>query len=240
MPAPRSSSTKPTTKKAKSADEGGSSTGAKTKGDSSPTAAAAQPPPTGNNNNSNTNPKTVLEKIIYAIRQHPNPTHNGVSRPAISKYLKAELDCDNASAIKKALKQGVQKGDLIQNGQSFLVAGDPTISPPPDETVQMTTIKAGDDTEDAAKTGDTVIVKYRGTLDDGSVFDSASSFEFVLGAGEVIKGWDQGVAGMMIGEERSLVVPPKLGYGKKGASPEIPPNATLHFTVTLKKIIRTE
>ena len=95
-------------------------------------------------------------------------------------------------------------------------------------------IKVG--TGPPAESGDTVVVKYEGKLDDGSVFDSASKFDFTLGAGDVIKGWDQGIASMRVGGKRKLFVPSKLGYGKRGASPEIPPNADLHFTVTLKEI----
>ena len=68
------------------------------------------------------------------------------------------------------------------------------------------------------------------------MFDASSKFEFTLGAGEVIKGWDQGIASMRVGGERELFVPSKLGYSKRGASPEIPPNADLFFRVTLKKI----
>mmetsp|Transcript_16746 Transcript_16746/g.20115 ORF Transcript_16746/g.20115 Transcript_16746/m.20115 type:complete len:83 (-) Transcript_16746:878-1126(-) len=78
---------------------------------------------------------------------------------------------------------------------------------------------------------------YRGTLaTNGYMFDKAKNFTFVLGAGEVIKGWDLGIVGMKIGGSRKLVVPPKLGYGKRGCAPDIPGNATLHFSVTLKKI----
>jgi len=82
-----------------------------------------------------------------------------------------------------------------------------------------------------------VTVMYRGTLaTNGYMFDKAKNFTFVLGAGEVIKGWDLGIVGMKIGGSRKLVVPPKLGYGKRGCAPDIPGNATLHFSVTLKKI----
>ena len=84
--------------------------------------------------------------------------------------------------------------------------------------------------------GSRVTVSYRGTLVSGHQFDAAKSFSFVLGAGEVIKGWDRGIRGMRVGGTRKLACPPKLGYGAKGCAPDIPPNATLHFTVTLKAV----
>mgnify|MGYP001145806012 CR=1 FL=1 len=76
-------------------------------------------------------------------------------------------------------------------------------------------------------------MKYRGTLEDGTEFDAASRFDFTLGAGEVIKGWDKGIDGMRVGGKRKLIIPSKLGYGKRGSPPEIPPNATLVFDVEL-------
>ena len=90
---------------------------------------------------------------------------------------------------------------------------------------------------DSAETGMSVSVHYTGKLEDGTVFDSSiprgQPFTFTLGAGQVIKGWDLGVEGMKLGEKRSLVIPPHLGYGIRGAGATIPPNATLIFDIEL-------
>ncbi len=92
-------------------------------------------------------------------------------------------------------------------------------------------------TGDEAVVGKRVSVHYTGTLLDGKKFDSSRDrgqpFQFNLGAGEVIRGWDQGVAGMKVGGQRKLTIPPELGYGSRGAGGAIPPNATLLFDVEL-------
>jgi FKBP-type peptidyl-prolyl cis-trans isomerase FkpA len=94
---------------------------------------------------------------------------------------------------------------------------------------------------DEAKAGDTVEVHYTGWLKDGKKFDSSldrkQPFSFKLGAGRVIKGWDEGVAGMKVGGKRKLTIPPTLGYGA-GGTPDgtIPPNAELIFEVELLKV----
>ena len=93
-----------------------------------------------------------------------------------------------------------------------------------------------------AQAGDVVTLNYTGTLSDGTKFDSSydhgEPFSFTLGAGEVIKGWDDGIVGMKVGEKKHLVIPPEMGYGAQAIGP-IPANSTLMFDVELVKIDRS-
>jgi FKBP-type peptidyl-prolyl cis-trans isomerase len=107
-----------------------------------------------------------------------------------------------------------------------------------DSGLKYVDIKEG--SGEAAKKGDTVDVHYTGWLKDGKKFDSSKdrnrAFSFTLGAGRVIKGWDEGVQGMKVGGVRKLIIPPDLAYGKRGAGNVIPPDAELTFEVELLKI----
>lgn len=106
-----------------------------------------------------------------------------------------------------------------------------------DNQINMETIQTGTGPE--AKAGDKVTVHYAGTLTDGTKFDSSydrgTPFTFTLGAGQVIAGWDQGVAGMKVGERRKLTIPPTLAYGDQAIG-SIPANSTLIFEVEMIKI----
>jgi FKBP-type peptidyl-prolyl cis-trans isomerase len=136
-------------------------------------------------------------------------------------------------------------------GSAMVLKGQPTetstntqatISPQPSAVsagqLEVTDVTVG--TGDEAVAGKTVSVHYTGTLTDGTKFDSSvdrgQPFEFVLGASQVIKGWDEGVLGMKIGEVRKLTIPPSLGYGDRDLG-RIPPNSTLHFEIELLGVV---
>lgn len=107
------------------------------------------------------------------------------------------------------------------------------------EKLKIGVLNKVEDCTQKARAGDYVSVHYTGMLEDGTVFDSSvergQPIEFPLGVGRVIKGWDQGILGMCVGEKRKLTIPPSLGYGQSGAGP-IPPGATLIFTTELVAI----
>ncbi len=132
----------------------------------------------------------------------------------------------------------VRKG----NGSPDLILPSTSDSPAPTATspkvikmengLQIEDLKVGTGPE--VKVGQTLSMHYSGTLENGTKFDSSydrgAPFEFVLGAGQVIQGWDLGVQGMKVGGKRKLIIPSALGYGERGIGP-IPPNATLIFEV---------
>ena len=152
--------------------------------------------------------------------------------------------------IKAEMTRGVRTMLLV--GAAVLLAGlaiamaqtnkGATTVAPINQGIKMTDKQVGTGAEAVA--GKTVVVHYTGWLFDaaapdnkGKKFDSSRDrnqpFDFPLGGGQVIKGWDQGVAGMKVGGQRTLVIPPEMGYGARGAGGVIPPNATLVFDVEL-------
>lgn len=146
---------------------------------------------------------------------------------------------------------------MYKNGQiknDIYGSPSPTPTPTPDLQVSpgpVTQLPGGLKIQDIvvgtgqeAKVGKTLSVHYVGALENGTKFDSSidrgEPFNFVLGAGQVIKGWDQGFAGMKVGGKRILVIPPSLGYGSSGAGGVIPPNATLVFEVELVSVVEPQ
>ncbi|MEN9877926.1 MAG: hypothetical protein RLZZ158_965 [Cyanobacteriota bacterium] len=171
----------------------------------------------------------------------PAPAAAPLSRPAVAAAVAAPLELDptdpNPRLFAMApndMAQGKGKAaDLL--GGSDLVASKERTTP---SGLKITDLIIGTGAE--AKAGEKVSVNYRGSLTNGKEFDSSYSrneaFTFPLGAGRVIRGWDEGVAGMKVGGKRKLVIPPDLAYGERGAGGAIPPNATLIFEVELLKV----
>lgn len=172
----------------------------------------------------------MLSAIIQAIRSHKLP--QGSSAMKICNDLKDTFP--NDKLVKKTLKKAVENGELVQNKASYLVAGDPLYEDT-SEKVTIEEVSAGSGR--GVVKGDSVVIAYIGTLhDNGHEFDRGSTFAFQVGAGDVVKGMDAGVLGMQVGGRRKVTIPSTLGYGKRGSAPDIPPNATLVFDITLKTV----
>jgi peptidylprolyl isomerase len=125
----------------------------------------------------------------------------------------------------------------VPDSTSLDATSEPTDVITTDSGLQYVDIQEG--TGATPQSGQTVTVHYTGTLQDGTKFDSSRDrdrpFSFRLGAGQVIRGWDEGISTMKVGGRRQLIIPPELGYGSRGVGP-IPPNSTLLFDVELLRI----
>lgn len=160
--------------------------------------------------------------------------------PPKPKMNDDELPPEQMEAIKQAAKD---EENIKILGNMNIKSGEESSEPKIDPSkLNIIDIKAG--TGAVAREGDKVAVHYAGALMDGTKFDSSydrgQPFVFTLGAGQVIQGWDKGVAGMKVGGKRKLIIPPYMAYGASGVPGTIPPNAILIFEVELVRIVETK
>lgn len=165
---------------------------------------------------------------------------NAQNQTALAANMQAEEQPTEQAAVAEPAKP------TSDNPSLFAQAPAETSEPVADENGMYTTesglkyekLETGDGAQ--PQTGQTVMVHYTGMLEDGTVFDSSRErnrpFSFRIGVGQVIRGWDEGVGMMQVGDRWKLIIPPELGYGERGAGGVIPPNATLIFDVELLRI----
>ncbi|MBO0348745.1 FKBP-type peptidyl-prolyl cis-trans isomerase [Phormidium pseudopriestleyi FRX01] len=162
------------------------------------------------------------DRSSQAIASNIQPTQTTTEVPTPSKSLLAQ---------RLTAQTPIASADTTQEETTTTMVTTPS-------GLKYTEIEEG--TGATPQKGQTVVVHYTGTLEDGTKFDSSRDrnqpFSFKLGVGQVIQGWDEGLSTMQVGGRRELVIPPELGYGARGAGGVIPPNATLIFDVELLRI----
>ena len=180
----------------------------------------------------------ALAGVLVACAQTGKPP---VARLPIPEAERGDAICgfgwkwDGKRCIRSEEQTGASTAKGPTTASPSATAGSTTTSA---GGLQVTEVKIGSGAE--AHIGDTIRVHYTGSLPNGTVFDSSrprgEPLEFRIGSGQVIRGFDRGVTGMRVGGIRKVVIPPDLGYGKRGSPPVIPPNATLVFELELVEI----
>ena len=170
--------------------------------------------------------------------QPPQPAVAAAAAPAVVRG-QFELDPEDPNPTLFTMASDAGSTDQLASSGAAALGGEMVVAKErtTPSGLRITDLVVGDGPE--ATAGQTVVVNYRGTLENGKEFDSSygrGPFSFPLGAGRVIRGWDEGVAGMQVGGKRKLVIPADLAYGERGAGGVIPPNATLIFEVELLQI----
>ena len=172
----------------------------------------------------------VLVLVLAQVGSQPNPALADELTDATP--VAALLTPENATLS--------DKSNLIASKTMFDAKSEPSDAKEVTTPSGLKYVELHEGTGATPKTGQKVVVHYTGTLEDGTKFDSSRDrnqpFDFKLGAGQVIKGWDEGLSTMKVGGRRKLIIPPDLGYGARGAGGVIPPNATLIFDVELLRI----
>ena len=182
--------------------------------------------------------------LLYTKSQDPvAPSHEDHDdEPQPTAIAKVAPD-ESSNAINNAASAEVAANSVDANANSVDANSATSNSAGAGATeTDATELKIVDErvgTGPVAKAGDQLSMNYKGTLTNGKVFDQSygkAPFDFPLGGGQVIQGWDKGIVGMKVGGKRKLVIPPALGYGDQGAGADIPPGATLIFEVELLSV----
>lgn len=166
--------------------------------------------------------------VIFAITKISKNNEQENTNQDLTADISNQVNLDNSNQnqINSEKKENKNKKSTEEKNE------------PENNDLKIKTLQAGNGQE--VKNNDLVSVQYKGYLEDGTEFDSSykhnQPFEFTVGQGQVIKGWDLGLVGMKIGEKRKLTIPSELGYGERGAGNVIPPNATLIFEIELLEI----